>query len=254
MVAESVAFKRGGRLALFLGPHRVSSEGDDVRRPGRPTWVRAVAGLAGGALDGMTTPARGGFKAALYAYRANHGQFNTVWGRGDQGPWSGGLLNLHPLETAEEQQDVARTAISAFLEVSLHDAAGYRAFFRRPMAGREWLPEDVCLVRSDDGSRAPLVDLAGRGGSAATLVTVSDGLRSARGVAAPAARAAGHPGRPGGDAGVGGRAGAGGVGRRRPRRGRRSRADARPEIRLALANASVPAAGGPGSPGPRPVR
>ncbi len=44
-----------------------------------------------------TTVDEGGFKAALYAYRANHGQFNTVWGRGDQGPWSGALLNLRPL-------------------------------------------------------------------------------------------------------------------------------------------------------------
>ena len=125
------------------------------------------------------TPGTGGFKAALYAYRANHGQFNTVWGRGDQGPWSGGLLNLRPVETAAEQEDVARTAISAFLEASLHDAAGYRAFFRRPMVGREWLPDDVYLVRSDDGSDKPLVDVAGTGGAAPGFASVTVGLASA---------------------------------------------------------------------------
>ena len=127
-----------------------------------------------------TTPGTGGFKAALYAYRANHGQFNTVWGRGDLGPWSGGLLNLRPLETAAEQEDVARTAISAFLEASLHDAGGYRAFFRRPMAGREWLPDDIYLVRSDDGSGTPLVDVANAGGPARALATVSEGFSSAQ--------------------------------------------------------------------------
>ena len=31
-----------------------------------------------------TAVVEGGFKAALYAPRANHGQFNTVWGAGDQ--------------------------------------------------------------------------------------------------------------------------------------------------------------------------
>ncbi len=132
-----------------------------------------------------TTPGPGGFKAAFYAYRANHGQFNTVWGRGDQGPWSGGLLNLRPLETAAEQEDVARTAVTAFLEASLHDTPGYRAFFGRPMAGREWLPDDIYLVRSDDGTAAPLVDVAGSGGAAPTLAKVSEGLDSALGLQLP---------------------------------------------------------------------
>jgi dienelactone hydrolase len=119
-----------------------------------------------------TTVDEGGFKAAVYAYRSNHGQFNTVWGRGDQGPWSGALLNLRPLPTAAEQEDVARTAIAAFLEASLHGDEAYRAFFRRPMAGRSWLPEDVYLVRSDDGTSTPLVDAGRAGGPALTGITI----------------------------------------------------------------------------------
>ena len=106
-----------------------------------------------------TTVADGGFKAALYAARANHGQFNTEWGAGDYGPWSGALLDLAPLPAAAEQEDVARTAIGAFLEASLHDETAYRGLFRRPMVGREWLPDDVYLVRSDDGTGTDLVTM-----------------------------------------------------------------------------------------------
>jgi hypothetical protein len=106
-----------------------------------------------------TTPRVGGFKAAFWSYRSNHGQFNTVWGRSDHGPYGGAQLNLEPILPPAEQQDIARTAIGAFLEASLHDQAGYRGLFQRPMAGRAWLPEDIYLVRSseDPGVAVPLV-------------------------------------------------------------------------------------------------
>ena len=46
------------------------------------------------------------FKSELYVYGANHGQFNTVWGRSDsRGPKSW-FLNLRPLLSgAEQRQD-----------------------------------------------------------------------------------------------------------------------------------------------------
>jgi hypothetical protein len=97
-----------------------------------------------------------GFKAALWTYRANHGQFNTVWGSVDFGPFSGAQLNIAPLLSAADQEDVARTSIGAFLEASLHDADVYRGFFARPMLGREWLPQDSYLVRSNEGGVVPL--------------------------------------------------------------------------------------------------
>ncbi|HET7169167.1 MAG TPA: hypothetical protein VFI69_08175 [Candidatus Limnocylindrales bacterium] len=105
-----------------------------------------------------TTVAGDGFKAALWSYRANHGQFNSVWGRGDFGPYSGAVFNLAPLLDPADQEDIARTAIGAFLEVSLHDQDAYRGFFQRPMTGREWLPDDIVIVRSVDGDQRPLMD------------------------------------------------------------------------------------------------
>lgn len=99
----------------------------------------------------------GGFRAALWTYRANHGQFNTVWGSSDQGLHGGAILNLAALQDPIDQRDVAKTAIGAFLEASLHGRVEYRDLFHRPMTGREWLPaDDIYLVRSSDDAFLPL--------------------------------------------------------------------------------------------------
>jgi hypothetical protein len=120
------------------------------------------------------------FRAAIWSYRANHGQFSSVWGRSDHGQWGDALLDLGPILEPEAQHDVARTAIGAFLEASLHDRTGYRDLFRRPMAGREWLPsDDLYLVRSMDETFVPLT-----GASGGTTVTTS-GFESARTTAVP---------------------------------------------------------------------
>lgn len=103
-----------------------------------------------------TRPDPDGFAAAMWAYRANHGQWNTVWGATDFGPFSPAVLDLAPLLSGEEQRDVARTAIGAFLEASLHGEDAYRGLFRRPMVGREWLPDDIVIVRSRSGSAIEL--------------------------------------------------------------------------------------------------
>jgi dienelactone hydrolase len=125
----------------------------------------------------------GGFKAALWAYRANHGQFNRVWGSGDFGPFSGAQLNLAALLTQDEQEDVARTAIGAFLEASLRGQTAYRGFFERPMTGRDWLPQDIYLVRSSDGDLTPLT----RGASTPIDGTAieHDGFASVRTITIP---------------------------------------------------------------------
>ncbi len=85
------------------------------------------------------------FKAALYIYGANHGQFNRDWGRHDLfGPVMQ-LFNLRTLMPAEEQEQIARVALSAFLEATLHDARGYRALFRDPRTASAWLPDTLYL-------------------------------------------------------------------------------------------------------------
>ena len=131
-----------------------------------------------------TTVAAGGVKAAFWSYRSNHGQFNTVWGRSDQGPYGGALLNLAPLLDDVDQQDVAKTAIGAFLAASLQDQPGYLGLFRRPMIGREWLPGDIYLVRSLDDRFVRLTGV-NPGQPAAGLMATYDGFDGHNAVALP---------------------------------------------------------------------
>ena len=100
------------------------------------------------------------FKAEIYAYRANHGQFNTVWGRTDAGQPLSWLLNLKPLMPGEEQRRISKTYISAFLEATLHDRREYLPLFQDWRVGREWLPDTLYENRYQDGSYVPLASFS----------------------------------------------------------------------------------------------
>ena len=52
------------------------------------------------------------FKAELYIYGANHGQFNTRWGRSDVGHMLGWFLNQKPLLDPNDQRQIAKVYIS----------------------------------------------------------------------------------------------------------------------------------------------
>jgi dienelactone hydrolase len=93
------------------------------------------------------------FKATVYVHGANHGQFNTSWGRSDAGDnlWAR-FLNLRQIMPPEDQRRVARVFISAFLEASLHDERRLRPLFRDYRRGRPWLPEAVYLQHYQDAT------------------------------------------------------------------------------------------------------
>ncbi|HVH69850.1 MAG TPA: hypothetical protein VNB49_01910 [Candidatus Dormibacteraeota bacterium] len=121
-------------VSLFLG----SRQGDHVKYSQPGPW----------------------FKAEIYAYRANHGQFNTVWGRTDAGQPLSWLLNLKPLMPGEEQRRISKTYISAFLEVTLHDRREYLPLFQDWRVGREWLPDTLYVNRYQDASYVPLASFS----------------------------------------------------------------------------------------------
>src|SRR5215469_378365 len=100
------------------------------------------------------------FKGEIYAYRANHGQFNTVWGRTDAGEPLSWLLNLKPLMPGEEQRRISKTYISAFLEATLHDRREYLPLFQDWRVGREWLPDTLYENRYQDASYIPLASFS----------------------------------------------------------------------------------------------
>ncbi|PYT30862.1 MAG: hypothetical protein DMG57_06870 [Acidobacteria bacterium] len=85
------------------------------------------------------------FKAEIFAYRANHGQFNTVWGRSDAGEPLSWLLNLKPLLPGSEQRRFSKTNIAGFLEVTLHDRLVYVHTLHQSLPGRIVLAG--CFVR-----------------------------------------------------------------------------------------------------------
>jgi len=92
------------------------------------------------------------FKAELYIYGANHGQFNTRWGRSDAGRLLGWFLNTKPLLDPEDQRRIAKTYISGFLEATLRGREEYRPMFRDYRRAREWLPKTYYISRYRDPS------------------------------------------------------------------------------------------------------
>jgi len=102
----------------------------------------------------LTKP--GGFKASVYSYRSNHGQFNTVWGNTDYG-WPASLfLNRKPLLSEREQREIAKVYITGFLETTLMGKKQYKPMFRDHRSIKEWLPGDIYITRYEDPSFIPL--------------------------------------------------------------------------------------------------
>jgi hypothetical protein len=96
------------------------------------------------------------FKAGLYIYGANHGQFNTSWGRKDLFEPLMRVFNLRQLMPAEQQEQIAKVYISAFLEATLRGESGYLPLFRDHHIAREWLPDTIYLSQYDDATTRPV--------------------------------------------------------------------------------------------------
>lgn len=93
------------------------------------------------------------FKSELYIYRANHGQFNTQWGRAsDVGEPENWFLNLRSLLSGDDQRQIAKVYISAFLEATLRGRTEYEELFRDYRLARQWLPKTLYLNRFQDQS------------------------------------------------------------------------------------------------------
>lgn len=98
------------------------------------------------------------FKSELYIYRANHGQFNTVWGRTDTSAPGNWFLNLRPLLPPEDQRRIAQIYISAFLEATLHNRHEYLPLFQDYRTARNWLPKTLYQSRYLDSRNSVLAD------------------------------------------------------------------------------------------------
>lgn len=101
------------------------------------------------------TDGRPWFKSAVYVYRANHGQWNTVWGNKDNGPRSGRRLALDALIRPEEQRQFGKVYIGGFLEATLKGKKEYLPMFRDHRTIGHWLPKTMYVTRfSENGFKA----------------------------------------------------------------------------------------------------
>lgn len=98
------------------------------------------------------------FKAAMFVYRANHGQWNTVWGPNDNGPFSGRRLALDALMPGEAQRDVMRVTLTAFLDATLKGRREYVPLFADHRRAGTWLPRTMYVTKFQGSSFRPLAD------------------------------------------------------------------------------------------------
>jgi dienelactone hydrolase len=95
------------------------------------------------------------FKSMIFMYRANHGQWNTVWGSKDLGPRSGRSLDLRTLIDPEAQRQMAKVFIAGFLEATLHQKRDYVPMFRDHRTAGAWLPKTLYTTKfQENGFRS----------------------------------------------------------------------------------------------------
>jgi dienelactone hydrolase len=120
------------------------------------------------------------FKSAVYMYRANHGQWNTVWQNKDNGPRSARTLDLRGLVPQEDQRRFAEIYVSAFLDVVLKGDKRYLPIFRDHRVIGSWLPRTMYVTRFETSAFRPLAtfeeDIDVTTGSAAGVILAGDSL------------------------------------------------------------------------------
>ncbi len=90
------------------------------------------------------------FKASVYIYRANHGQFNSIWGNKDFKGIPGVLINRKALLPEAEQQKILLVYLSAFLETTLKGGGAYLPLFMDHRSVGDWLPNTGYITQYED--------------------------------------------------------------------------------------------------------
>lgn len=86
------------------------------------------------------------FKSYVYLMGANHGQFNTQWGRYDWSDCVKWFLNTAHFIEAEEQQEIAKVYIRAFLDKTLLGDDTYSDIFYNNDKYKKHLPKTVYIT------------------------------------------------------------------------------------------------------------
>lgn len=86
------------------------------------------------------------FKSYVYIMGANHGQFNTKWGRYDWSDCVSWFMNTAHFIEAEEQQEIAKVYIRAFLDKTLLGEDTYSDIFYDNDKYKKHLPKTVYIT------------------------------------------------------------------------------------------------------------
>ncbi|MDR4515923.1 MAG: hypothetical protein MRK00_00770 [Nitrosomonas sp.] len=98
------------------------------------------------------------FNAGLYIHRANHSQFNTVWGDKDLKLPFSWLLDVNSVIAAEEQRQIAKVYISAFAETIFNRKKEYLPIFKNASVIRDWVPPTIYLNNFKDSKNLIIAD------------------------------------------------------------------------------------------------
>ena len=99
------------------------------------------------------------FKTSVYILGANHGQFNSLWGRydtGDTGPY--GFLNTYNFLDEHDQKVIAMAYIRSFLDTTLGIDDTYSSLMYDVDSYRSYLPDTVYITNYEDSGFVSLID------------------------------------------------------------------------------------------------
>ncbi len=92
------------------------------------------------------------FKAYVYILGANHGQFNSLWGRYDSWPGFNGFLNTSKHLSENEQQTIAKAYIRTFLDATLLGEEKYANLLKDNTEYMASLPQTIIISNYMDSN------------------------------------------------------------------------------------------------------
>lgn len=97
-----------------------------------------------------------GLKSSLYIDKANHSQFNSQWGKFDLYIPAALFLNNAQTMDVEEQQQITKVYLSAFLDLTLKNRMEYLSLFIDPSSADAWLPDTIYLNQAQTSTFQPI--------------------------------------------------------------------------------------------------
>lgn len=98
------------------------------------------------------------FKSYLYIYGANHGQFNTEWGRKDLNDPFSFMLNTDSLMSGEKQRLILKGFLSTFLDVTLEENKEGKLLFQEYELFCKQMPDTLYIQGYEDSSFYTVAD------------------------------------------------------------------------------------------------